>query len=173
MTEEGVIVKTSGGQDEDWTMRRYQPEDIWAYQPLTEVEAPGPGNPVDAFIDEALQEVELSPAPLAESRTLIRRVTFDLIGLPPTPEEVSAFLKSWKKDSEEAYLELVDRLLASPHYGERQAQHWLDVTRYADTDGGSNDYERSGVWRFRDYVVRSFNEDKLLRPICVGTDCRG
>ena len=160
VTEEGIIVKTSGGQDEGWTMRRYQPEDIWAYQPLVEVTAPGGGNPVDGFINEALDDIGLGPAPMADPRTLIRRVTFDLIGLPPSPEEIRVFLQAWENDSEKAYLELVDRLLANPHYGERQAQHWLDVTRYADTDGGSNDYERAGVWRYRDYVVRSFNKDK-------------
>lgn len=166
-TGEGIIVKTSGALSEDWAMRRYQPENIWAYHELEVVEPPGNGHPIDAFIDQALEERGLEPAPLAEPRTLIRRVTFDLTGLPPSPEEVDAFSQAWAEEPVAAYEGLVDRLLASPHYGERQAQHWLDVTRYADTDGGSNDYERSGIWRYRDYVLRCFNEDKPYNEFVV------
>ncbi len=82
-----------------------------------------------------------------------------MTGLPPTPKDVAAFVHDSEPD-EKAFAKVVDRLLASPHYGERMAQHWLDVTRYADTSGFANDYERGNAWRYRDYVVRSFNDDK-------------
>jgi hypothetical protein len=101
----------------------------------------------------------LQPAPLADRATLIRRATFDLTGLPPSPEEVAAFLRDPLTD-EQAFAKVVERLLASPHYGERMAQHWLDVVRYADSSGFANDYERGNAWRYRDYVVRAFNADK-------------
>ena len=91
--------------------------------------------------------------------TLIRRATFDLTGLPPTPEEVAAFVKDPRLDAE-AFARSSSVCWQSPHYGERMAQHWLDVTRYADTSGFANDYERGNAWRYRDYVVRSFNADK-------------
>src|SRR5205823_5134121 len=90
----------------------------------------------------------------ADAGTLIRRLTFDLAGLPPTPQEVEQFVKT------DDYHGLVERLLASPHYGEQQARHWLDVVRYADTAGFSNDFERPNSWRYRDYVIRSFHADK-------------
>jgi hypothetical protein len=101
----------------------------------------------------------LQPAPLADRATLIRRATFDLTGLPPSPEEVAAFHNDPLPD-EQAFAKVVERLLASPHYGERMAQHWLDVVRYADSSGFANDYERGNAWRYRDYVVRAFNADK-------------
>jgi mono/diheme cytochrome c family protein len=161
---DGVIVKTSGGLSNDWTYRRYHPEDLWAYQPVKQPAVPAAnaseGNPVDAFIRAKLATVKVAPAPEADPRTLIRRATFDLIGLPPTPEEVATFFAAWKKDATKAWSDLIDGLLASPHYGERWAQHWLDVTRYADTGGMANDFERSNMWRYRDYVIRSFNTDK-------------
>ena len=100
------------------------------------------------------------PAPQADPLTLIRRASYDLIGLPPTPTEIESFQVDWAKDAERAWTDLIDRLLASPHYGERWGRHWLDVARYADTGGYSNDYERSNAWRYRDYVIRSFNVDK-------------
>ncbi len=161
VTEDGVIVETSGGLSDDWTYRRYQPEDLWAYQPVGEVSVPmiegaGP-NPVDAFVLRKLAEAELQPAERADDRTWLRRVTFDLTGLPPTPEEVTHFLAD---DSGDARAKVVDRLLDSPRYGERMAQHWLDVARYADTAGFSNDWERPHAWRYRDYVIRAFNDDK-------------
>ncbi|MGI9427371.1 MAG: DUF1549 and DUF1553 domain-containing protein, partial [Bythopirellula sp.] len=92
--------------------------------------------------------------------TLIRRVTLDVTGLPPTVAEIRAFRAAWKIDSEQAWSELVDRLLASPHYGEQAARHWLDVVRYADSSGFANDWERPNAWRYRDYVIRAFNQDK-------------
>jgi Protein of unknown function (DUF1553)/Protein of unknown function (DUF1549)/Planctomycete cytochrome C len=114
-------------------------------------------NPIDAFILSALEAKGLRPAPLASRRTLIRRVYFDLIGLPPKPEEMEAFLND---PSPEAYGKLVNRLLDSERYGERWARHWLDVVRYADSDGYEYDRLRPNSWRYRDYVIRSFNQDK-------------
>jgi len=117
------------------------------------------GSAIDAFI-EARWPAGITPAPPANPRTFIRRATFDLTGLPPTPEQVAAFETDFARDADAAVNRLVDRLLESPHYGERMAQHWLDVTRYADSSGFANDYERGNAWRYRDYVVRSFNADK-------------
>ncbi len=161
LTEDGQMVKTSGGLSEDWTWRRYQPPDIWAFLPLKNIEPPeGKGNPIDRFIQARLAKAGLGPAPWGDALTLVRRATYDLTGLPPSPGEIDAFLLAWKKNAHQAYKGLLDRLLESPHYGERWGQHWLDATRYADTSGFSNDYERSNAWRYRDYVIRSFNKDK-------------
>ncbi len=162
-TDEGVIVDHSGGTGDDWTYRRYQKEDIWAFQPVKDVEIDLDSqeqNPIDAFINKKLEDAGIAAAPQADHRTLVRRATYDLTGLPPTPEEVSKFIRSSNEDSDQAWSKLVDRLIDSDHYGERWAQHWLDVVRYADTSGFSNDYERSNAWRYRDYVIRSFNDDK-------------
>jgi cytochrome c553 len=116
------------------------------------------GNAVDAFILDKLAEKQLSLSPPATRRELIRRVTFDLVGLPPTPEEVAEFIAD---DSPDAYERLVDRMLASPRYGERWARHWLDVAGYADSEGAQNeDRVRPNMWRYRDYIVRAFNADK-------------
>lgn len=123
----------------------YKPEDLWAFRPLAAFDA---SKSIDSF---------LKPGPAADRRTLIRRVTIDLTGLPPTPEEIATFVSD---KSKEAWPKLVDRLLASPRYGERWARHWLDVVRYADSGGYSNDFERPNAWRYRDYVIRSFNQDK-------------
>ncbi len=113
--------------------------------------------PVDAFILAKLREKQLTPSAEASRQTLIRRLYFDLTGLPPTPEEVETFVA----DSDPAaYEELVERLLESPRYGERWARHWLDVVRYADTHGYDKDKPRPNAWPYRDYVIRSFNEDK-------------
>ena len=160
-TEDGLLIRTSGGLSDDWTWRRYQPADAWAFLPLKKIAPPvGKGNPIDRFIQARLDKAGLKPAPWGNALTLIRRATYDLIGLPPTPAEIDAFLAAWKKNPHEAYTDLLDRLLESAHYGERWAQHWLDVARYADTGGFSNDFERSNAWRYRDYVIRSFNNDK-------------
>jgi hypothetical protein len=113
--------------------------------------------PIDAFILAALKKNELKPAPPADKVTLIRRVTYDLHGLPPTPEEIDAFVKD---QSPKAYEKLVDRLLASPRYGEQWGRHWLDVVRFAESDGYEYDTHRPDAYRFRDYVVQSFNDDK-------------
>jgi hypothetical protein len=139
----------------------------WAWQPLRKQAVPEvkdaawPKTPVDNFILARLEEKGLKPNPSADKRTLIRRVTFDLIGLPPTASEVDDFLKD---DSPEAFAKVVDRLLASPHYGERWGRHWLDVARYSDTKGQirrqREDPSYPYAWTYRDYVVRSFNDDK-------------
>ena len=121
--------------------------------------SPSSANPIDAFLAARLP-VGLTPAPAADARTFIRRATFDLLGLPPTPEEVSAFERATIANPQLAIANLLTRLLASPHYGERMAQHWLDVVRYADSSGFANDSERGNAWRYRDYVVRAFNADK-------------
>jgi hypothetical protein len=112
--------------------------------------------PVDAFILARLERAGLHPAPPADRAALLRRVTFDLTGLPPTPAELDVFLADASPD---AYAHVVDRLLASPHYGERWAQHWLDVVRYAESNGYEADGERPHAWRYRDYVIRAFNDD--------------
>jgi hypothetical protein len=113
-------------------------------------------NPIDAFILRALEDVDLAPAPEADRRTLIRRLTFDLTGLPPTPEEVDAFVADAQPD---AYERLVDRLLASPGYGERWASSWLDLARYAESDGFKTDKTRPNAWRYRDWVIKALNDD--------------
>src|SRR5262249_17463261 len=113
--------------------------------------------PVDAFILATLGANSLQPSPPADKRTLIRRVTYDLHGLPPTPAEIEAFVQDASPD---AYDKLIDRLLASPRYGERWARHWLDVVHYGDTHGYDKDKRREHAWPYRDYVIRSFNGDK-------------
>ena len=127
-----------------------KPEDVWAFQPLGKPAGSG----VDQFINAKMKS---KGAPRADKLTLIRRATFDLTGLPPEQSEIDAFLAD---SSFAAFPKLVERLLASPHYGERWGRHWLDVVRYADTDGYSNDYERPNAWRYRDYVIRGFQNDK-------------
>ena len=162
---DGVIVHTSGGRTPEWTNRRYKPENLWAYQPIRAPDVPSDvidpariANPLDAFIQSKLAARDVSKlAAPADRRTLIRRLTFDLTGLPPSPDEVEAFVND---NAPDAYSRLSRRLLDSRHYGEQQARHWLDVVRYADTSGFSNDFERPNAWRYRDYVIRSFNADK-------------
>ncbi|MBI1246664.1 DUF1549 domain-containing protein [bacterium] len=157
--EDGITVKTSGGLASEWTNRKYDPAGLWAYQPVQKIEgSDNRANSIDVLIEKELPQ-GLTVAPPASRRELIRRATFDLTGLPPTPEEVSAFLAD-KRPDDQAFAEVVDRLLGSPHYGERMAQHWLDVVRYADSSGFANDFERGNAWRYRDYVIRSFNDDK-------------
>jgi mono/diheme cytochrome c family protein len=133
------------------------PTEWWSLAPLVRRAPPGTGHPVDAFVRARLRETGLSPAGEADRRTLVRRLYFDLIGLPPTPEEADAFATD--RDPL-AYEKLVDRLLASPRYAEHWARHWLDVVGYADTHGNDHDYARPNAWPYRDYVVRSLNEDK-------------
>ena len=136
--------------------------DLWSLKPPVAATIPAPhgvacSNPIDGFVRQKLVEAGTTPSPEADRRTLIRRVTFDLIGLPPTPEEVDAFVAD---PDPQAYDNLVSRLLSSPHYGERQARLWLDVVRYADTHGYERDEFRPLAWKYRDYVVRAFNADK-------------
>ncbi|MES2692586.1 MAG: DUF1549 domain-containing protein, partial [Verrucomicrobiota bacterium] len=138
----------------------------WAFKPVKRPELPAvrnstwPKNSVDRFILAGLEAKSLSPTSAATPEVLIRRITFDLIGLPPTPAEINAFVAASKADSEAATAQLVDRLLASPYYGERWGRHWLDLARFAESDGFEHDAVRPHAWRYRDYVVRAFNADK-------------
>ena len=128
----------------------------WAWQPLQEIEGSSVRN-LDSFIEEKLNKNGLKGSREADRRTLIRRLTHDLHGLPPTPDEVDVFLAD---NTTDAYEKLVDRLLDHPRFGERMAQHWLDLAHYADTHGFERDKRRPNAWRYRDYVIKSFNEDK-------------
>lgn len=135
----------------------------WAYVPPKPVVPPTVRNqawvtsPIDAFILAGLEEKGLQPVAEADRRTLIRRLSYDLTGLPPSPEEVDEFVRS---TDPAAYEKAIDKYLASPHYGERWARHWLDVVRYAETNGYERDGPKPYAWRYRDYVIRSFNDDK-------------
>ncbi|MBL9212926.1 MAG: DUF1553 domain-containing protein [Opitutaceae bacterium] len=134
------------------------PLDWWSLRPIAAVSPPPAApHPIDAFIRAKLAANGLTPTPAADARTLIRRLYFDLTGLPPTPEEIEAFAADTAPD---AYSRLVDRLLASPRYGERWARHWLDVVHYGDTHGYDKDKLRPNAWPYRDYVIRSLNADK-------------
>jgi hypothetical protein len=135
--------------------------DYWAF--TLPVRSPAPmasarfKNPIDQFLEKARQAKGLKAAPRADRFTLLRRAYLDLIGMPPSPAQMDEFLKDIAPG---AWERLIDRLLASPHYGERWGRHWLDAARYADTDGYEDDHDRPNMWRYRDYVIRSFNEDK-------------
>ena len=160
--EDGIIIKSVGALSADWASRRYKPEDLWAYQPIQKPDAESLEqgvNPIDELIAMRLPK-DVQPAPAADARTFIRRATYDLTGLPPTPEEVEAFVQACISNPATSIQALINRLLDSPHYGEHWARHWLDVARYADSSGFANDFERGNAWRYRDYVVRSFNNDK-------------
>ncbi|MFQ3591695.1 MAG: DUF1549 domain-containing protein [Gemmataceae bacterium] len=124
----------------------------YAFQPLR----PQPGN-LDGFVYQRLRLAGIRPNPPADRATLIRRLSFDLLGLPPTPEEIQAFVSDTRPD---AYERLVERYLASPHFGERVARHWLDVVRFAETTGFETNAARPNAWPYRDYVIRAFNEDR-------------
>ncbi len=137
------------------------PPSRWALSPLVRSTVPlGTNHPIDAFIKVLLSNQKLKPSPSADRRTLLRRLNYDLTGLPPTPEEVGAFERDQSPD---AYLKQVDRLLGSPRYGEAWARHWLDVVHYADTHGNDHDYARPNAWPYRDYVIASLNQDKPYR----------
>ena len=137
----------------------------WSCLPLSNCAIPAVGNassartPVDRFILARLEEQRLTPSLPADARRLARRFYFDLIGLPPTPEQVETFVEEFAKNSRAAVESLVDQLLASPHYGERWARHWLDVARYADSDGQESDADRPTAHHYRDFVIRSLNDD--------------
>ncbi|HUY90600.1 MAG TPA: PSD1 and planctomycete cytochrome C domain-containing protein [Pirellulales bacterium] len=137
--------------------------ELWSLRPVSRPDVPDVRRPariktpIDAFILQRLEEDRLEPAPSADRITLIRRATFDLHGLPPTPQEIDEFLAD---DSETAYANVVERLLASPRYGERWGRHWLDLASYADSHGFELDYPRPYAWRYRDYVIQAFNDDK-------------
>ena len=134
----------------------------WAFKPVRERQPPAsdsewPKSPIDLFLLAALEARGLAPAGPVDKRTLIRRATIDLHGLPPTPEEVDVFLAD---DSLDAFAKVVDRLLASTRYGQRWGRHWLDVVRYADSNGMDDNIVHADAWRYRDYVIRAFNDDK-------------
>jgi len=141
---------------------RATPESLWALRPLSDRPPPAVADPswpltgVDPFILARLEAQGITPAHMADKRTLIRRATFDLTGLPPTPEEVAEFLAD---ESADAFAVLIDRLLDSPRYGERWGRHWLDVVRYADTAGETADYPVHEAYRYRDWVIDAFNRD--------------
>ena len=156
---EGEQVVTSKALSEDWQNRRYESEKLWAYRPIRVENVPEGKNPVDWFINQKLEESGLEKAPLAKAHELYRRLSFGLTGLPPLPSEVMKFEKDFKQ-SKKALSIYAKKLMASPHYGEHFAKHWLDVSRYADSGGFANDYSRPNAWRYRDYVVRAFNQDK-------------
>ncbi|HEU4753872.1 MAG TPA: DUF1549 domain-containing protein, partial [Armatimonadota bacterium] len=143
----------------DWEKERQ----FWSFQPLRAVPPPAVKNkawaktPIDRFLLAKLEAKKLKPVPDADRRTLLRRVTFDLTGLPPTPEEVQAFLTDKSPD---AYRKVVERLLASPAYGEKWGRHWLDLVRYADTSGCNSDFPIPNAYRYRNYVINAFNQDK-------------
>ena len=150
----GSAAEAKQGAEPEW----------WAFRKPLRPAVPEPAkhrnlvrNPIDAFILSKIEEKDLALAPEAGKLTLVRRAYFDLIGLPPTPEQIDEFVDD---SSPEAYEKLIDKLLASDHYGERWARHWLDVVRYADSEGFEPDLYAPNAWRYRDYVIKSFNEDK-------------
>ena len=148
---------------EDASAKLADPRDWWSLRPIVRPAVPeagqadGAAHPIDAFVRARLAREGLAMAPEADARTLIRRLSFDLTGLPPTPEEIDAFVAD---PDPRRYERLVDRLLASPRHGERWARHWLDVVHYADTHGYDKDKPREHAWPYRDYVIRALNEDK-------------
>ena len=149
---EGIVLRDRRLEDQKW----------WAVQPLVRPSIPNVQNPswartpIDAFILSRCEAVGLRPAPQTQRRILIRRLTYDLHGLPPTPDEIEAFEHD---TSPAAYERVVDRLLASPRYGERWGRHWLDVVHYGDTHGYDKDQRRDHAWPYRDYVITSLNDD--------------
>ena len=144
--------------------------DHWSFKPLTRPSVPRVeneqwlGNAIDAFILAKLKNEGVRPAPQADRRTLIRRLCLDLLGLPPDPSRVQAFLEDGQPD---AYARLLDRLLASPHFGERWGRHWLDLARYADSDGYEDDRHRPNAWRYRDWVIDAINRDLVFNRFTI------
>ncbi|MCA9084201.1 MAG: DUF1553 domain-containing protein [Planctomycetaceae bacterium] len=143
----GFVIEDHSRADGSW----------WSLQALSDVKVPEGVHPIDYLLQSVRDAHQLPEAPAADRLTLIRRLTFDLTGLPPTPEEIDCFAEDASPD---AYSQLVDRLLASPHFGERWARHWLDIAHYADTHGFERDQRRDHAWPYRDYVIRAFNSDK-------------
>jgi Protein of unknown function (DUF1553)/Protein of unknown function (DUF1549) len=158
----------AGAKWPDSVVLKNDPLDWWSLRPLKRPTVPLPARsiatwtrtPIDAFLLQALAAAGLKPSPEADRRTLIRRLSFDLLGLPPHPDEVDAFVQD--RDPL-AYEKLVDRLLASPHYGERWARHWMDIVHYGETHGYDKDKPRPNAWPYRDYLIRAFNEDRPYR----------
>ncbi len=150
----------------------------WSLQPLADVSPPQVPDdawsrePVDRFVRAALARAELSPAAAADAETMLRRLCFVLTGLPPSPDQVRAFPPAFARDADAALAALVDQLLASPHFGERFARHWMDVVRYTDTYGYEWDNPAKGSWEYRDYLIRAYNDDvgfdQLIREQLAG-----
>ena len=158
---QGAKTARAEPEDPDAALITEEERNFWAFQAIKNPTVPkGAKHPVDAFLLRALKAKGLGFSKATDKRTLIRRATFDLTGLPPTLEEIKNFVED---KSPEAYAKLIDRLLASPRYGERWGRHWLDVAGYADSEGyNETDAERAWAWRYRDYVIRAFNEDLPL-----------
>ncbi len=158
----------------NWISQGAEWKNHWAFEPISAPKVPEaldqspgadqasskPTNPIDAFIDAKLTQHGLRRAPQADSLQLLRRLYFDLTGLPPTPEQVTSFRERAAANFNKAWEDEIDQLLASEHYGERWARHWLDVVRYAETNSFERDGAKPHVWRYRDYVIRAFNQDK-------------
>lgn len=155
----------------DWSALFEARRDWWSFKPLEKIEPPAgaAGHPVDRFLDGELAKQGLRPAPMAERPVLLRRVSFALTGLPPLPEEMQRFLAD---PAPGAFERVVDRLLASPRFGERWARHWMDLTRFAETHGSEGDPEIPHAWRYRDYLIRAMNADvawdQLIREHVAG-----
>jgi hypothetical protein len=157
------IIAAEDSQTSAEAMVLERAQHLWSFQPVRAVAPPSPKNntwaknPIDAFVLSKLRQGKLAPASSANRLTLLRRAYFDLVGLPPSQEQIEKFARDRRP---EAYLELIERLLASPQYGERWGRHWLDVARYADTGGFEQDFLYQNAWQYRDYVIRAFNTDK-------------
>jgi hypothetical protein len=157
-----AVSVVAAGADDDYEISE-EAKKHWAWQKPSRPTPPAPAdpawsaNPIDRFVFAKLAAAGLKPAPFATREQLIRRATFDLIGLPPTPAEIDAFVGD---SSPDAWEKVIDRLLSSPHYGERWGRHWLDLARFAESNGFEFDEVRPNAWRYRDYVIRSFNADK-------------
>ncbi len=164
------VVAATGGAPKPHGMSAEEGRKFWSLLPLASPPQPTVKDPtwirtpVDAFILAELEKHDLHPAPVADKRTLIRRATFDLTGIPPTPEEVESFMAD---TSANAFDKVIDRLLGSPQYGERWGRHWLDVARYADSNGMDENVAYGHAWRYRDYVVRAFNDDKPYNQFLI------
>ena len=160
ISKDRISIQTSAGLSKDWNQRDYRRDEVWAYQPIRKhvVADEWKGNPIDYWIQQRLP-IGLKAAPEATREMLIRRMYFDILGLPPSARDVEQFLND-PRPTVDVVADWGERLLSSPHYGEQMAQHRLDVVRYADSAGFANDYVRGNAWRYRDYVVRAFNADK-------------
>ena len=147
---------------ESASLKKTDPLDWWSLKPLAKPDLPSgdAAHPIDRFVSAKLQEKHLQPSATADARTILRRLNYDLIGLPPTADELAAFEKDAAQDLPAAIGRAADRLLASPRYGERWGRHWLDVVHYGDTHGYDKDKLRPNAWPYRDYVIRSLNDDK-------------
>jgi mono/diheme cytochrome c family protein len=162
----GITMPENGGATQTEAKPKGADKNYWAYQPVTRPQTPSVKNtawvktPIDALILKELEAKNLTPVGPAEARALIRRMTYDLTGLPPTPQEIDTFEKAHKANAQTAIDTLIERLLASQHYGEKWGRHWLDIVRYAETNGYERDSAKPFAYRYRDYVIRSFNADK-------------